>query len=139
MTHQQAVSVVSAPLEVVERALRDVARWPDFLLGLEKVTETSFERYLFVVRDGNGSREAEVAVTAHPRDHRVVWRALTGPRFDGEVRLSPVDAGHTRVSLSLTADPAGFLAGLIEMVRTTHTTTAMLDLHRLEAVVTHPG
>lgn len=136
MTHQQAVSVIPAPLEVVERRVRDVASWPEFLLGLEAVTETSFGRYRFLVQDGASTREVDVAVVAHPGEHRVVWHSLGGgARFDGEVRMKPVDAGHTRVSISRTADPAGFLSGLAEFVRS-RTTTAVLDLQRLERVVT---
>jgi uncharacterized membrane protein len=135
MTHQQAVSVVAAPLDVVERQLRDVAQWPGFLLGLEKVTEKSFERYTFVVKDGTSTRDVDVAVVAHPGEHRMIWHALKGPRFDGEVRLTAVDAKHTKVSLSLTAEPQGFLAGLSDFVRSS-SSTATLDLQRLEGLVT---
>jgi uncharacterized membrane protein len=138
MTHQQAVSVVGAPLDVVESRLRDVGHWPEFLLGLERVTETSFGRYTFAVKDGSRIRDVDVAVVAHPREHRIVWHALAGPRFDGEIRLSTVDARHTKVSLSLTAEPAGFLAGLSEMVSGSGSashSTATLDLQRLERLL----
>ena len=134
MTHQQAVSVIPASLESVERRLRNVGDWPSFLLGLERVTETSFGRYVFTVKDGAKSRDVKVAVVAHPGEHRLLWHALEGARFDGEVRLTAVDPHHTRVSLSLTAEPAGFLAGLSDFVRSS-STTAMLDLQRLEAMV----
>lgn len=138
MTHQQAVSVVPVPLETVERRLRDVGGWPQFLLGLERVVETSFGRYTFTVADGSKTRDIGVAVTAHPGEHRIVWHALTGPRYDGEVRLTAVDAHHTRVALSLTAEPAGFLAGLSDFVRS-GSSTAVLDLQRLEAMVVRSG
>lgn len=134
MTHQQAVSVLPAPLETVERRLRHVGDWPEFLLGLERAVETSFGRYTFTVKDGHKERDVNVAVVAHPGEHRIVWHALTGPRFDGEVRLTAIDANHTRVSLSLTADPAGFLAQLSDFVRSP-ATAATLDLQRLEAMV----
>jgi uncharacterized membrane protein len=136
MTHQQAVSVVAAPLDAVERRLRDVGHWPQFLLGLEEVAETSFGRYTFLLRDRSSVREVEVAVVAHPGEHRIVWHALAGPRFDGEVRLAAVDARHTRVSLTLTAEPAGFLASLGDLAHMGHHSTAVLDLQRLEALVT---
>jgi uncharacterized membrane protein len=135
MTHQQAVSVVPAPLEVVERRLRDVGGWSQFLVGVERVVGTSFGRYTFTVKDGTKTRAVEVAVVAHPGEHRIVWHALAGPRFDGEVRLTPIDARHTRVSLSLVADPAGFLAALSDFIRSPQT-AAVLDLQRLEAMVT---
>lgn len=138
MTHQRAVSVVTAPLETIERRLRDVGSWPQFLLGLESVTETSFNRYRFVVKDAAKTREVDVAVVVHPGEHRIVWHSLGGARFNGEIRLTALDARHTRVSLALTADPAGFLAGLSEFIRSQ--TTAMLNLQRLERMVagSHP-
>ena len=136
MTHQQAFSVVAAPLETVERTVRDVGHWPQFLLGLAEVAETSFGRYTFIIRDRVSVREAEVAVVAHPRDHRIVWRARAGPRFDGEIRLFPVDGSHTRGSLSLVADPTGFLGSLSELAHLQRQSTALLDLQRLESVVT---
>jgi uncharacterized membrane protein len=138
MTHQQAESVIAAPLAAVERQVRDVASWPGFLLGLEKVTEHSFERYQFVVKDGNGTREVDVAVVAHPGEHRLIWHALNGPRFEGEVRLRAVDIKHTRVVLSLTAEPKGFLAGLGDLVHSKGS-AATLDLQRLDRLVTSPG
>jgi uncharacterized membrane protein len=134
MTHQQAVSVVPASLESVERRLRAVGDWPEFLLGLERVAETSFGRYTFTVKEGTKERDVEVAVVAHPGEHRIVWHALAGPRFDGEVRLTAIDAHHTRVTLSLTAEPAGFLSALSDFVRSP-ATTATLDLQRLETMV----
>jgi uncharacterized membrane protein len=134
MTHQQAVSVVPAPLGIVERTLRDVGDWPQFLLGVERVVATSFGRYTFTVKDGNATRNVDVAVVAHPGEHRMVWHALAGPRFDGEVRLTAVDDRHTRVTLSLTADPAGFLSALSDFIRSPET-TASLDLARLETMV----
>jgi len=42
------------------------------------------------------------------------------------------------VSLSRTADPAGFLASLADLARMGHDDTAALDLQRLEAVLTGP-
>jgi uncharacterized membrane protein len=137
MTHQQAVSVVAVPLDAVERRLRDVGEWPEFLLGLERVGEISFGRYTFTVKDGPRTRELDVAVVAHPREHRIVWHALHAPRFDGEIRLTAVDDRHTKVSLSLTAEPAGFLAGLSEMLSHSDS-TATLDLQRLEQMLSAP-
>jgi len=138
MTHQKAESVIAAPLDAVERQLRDVGSWPKFLVGLEKVTEHSFERYQFVVTDDDGTRELDVAVVAHPGEHRMLWHALSGPKFEGDVRLHVVDAKHTRVVLSLTAEPKGFLAGLGDLVHAKGSAAAV-DLQRLDALVTGAG
>jgi len=136
MTHQNAVSVVAAPLDAVERVVRDVEHWPRIILGLEQVVETSYCRFTFSLRDRSSVRQVDVAAVAHPSEHRLVWHALAGPRFDGEIRLTAVDNGHTRVSLSITADPAGFLASVADLAHLGHDSAAVLDLQRLEAVVT---
>jgi uncharacterized membrane protein len=136
MTHQNTVSMVAAPVDVVERQLRDVPSWPQFMVGVSQVRQTSFGRYVFDLSDGVKTRSAQIAVTAHPREHRIVWHALAGPRFSGEFRLSAVDSGHTRVALTLTVDPSGFLSGLTDFISTKDaTSTATRDLQQLEAMV----
>ena len=131
---REAVTVVPASLEAVEKALRDVSRWPEFLVGLERADQTSYGRYTFTVRDRVGAREVEVVVGVDSRDHRMSWHALAGSRFAGQIRLAEVDASHTRVHLSLTEDPAGFLSGLGELARLGGPAPAH-DLRRLERMV----
>lgn len=135
MTHQEASSVVSLPEEEVYARLAEVEDWPRFLLGVKAVRRTAHERYVFTVADGSRSRDVEVAVRLHPAEARITWQALSGPRFDGELRVADAELlGHTRVMLSITAEPAGFLAGLAEMAGAS-SPAAVLDLQRLEAVL----
>jgi uncharacterized membrane protein len=135
MTHQQASAVLNAPLAVVEACLREVTAWPRFLVGLEEVTATTYQRYRFKIKEGKRFREVDVAVQAHPREHRFSWRALSGPRFEGEVRLAPSDERCTRAQLSVTAEPAGFLAGFSEMLGRSDS-TAEVCLQQLDTLVT---
>ena len=138
LTHQEASAVVSMSLRTVDKRLRNVEDWSHFLVDVEEVTATSYERYVFRVREGRQLREVAMAVVNHPREHRFTWRALTGPRYDGELRLQSVDERHTRLTLSLTTQPAGFLAGLTEMLGSTGS-TAVVDLQRLESHLTDAG
>jgi uncharacterized membrane protein len=133
MAHQEATSVVPFPIDLVMERLRDVESWPRFLEGLEQATKTAHNRYLLLVRSGSTTREVNAAVTEHPREHRFSWKSLGGgPSYDGELRLHVVDEQHTRVTLRFTAEPAGFRAGLAEMVGTSSNDTAEIDLRRLE-------
>lgn len=135
MTHQDATSVVTLPVEQVYAGLSDVEAWPKFLLGVAAVRRTAHERYVFTVADAaSRTRDVEVAVGHHPAEHRIAWHALSGAKFDGEIRMSPVGEGHTRVHLQLVAEPAGFLAGVAEMVGAT-VPAAMLDLQRMETLL----
>lgn len=131
MTHQEASAVVSLPVAEVDTRLREISSWPRFVVGLEDVVKTAHERYTFSVRDGDGLREVPVFAIPHPREHRVSWKALSGPAFDGEFRLRPENERQTRITLTMTAEPAGFLSGLSDMVQS-RSSTAELVLHRLE-------
>jgi uncharacterized membrane protein len=132
MTHQEASAVVAVPIDTVEERLRDVTSWPAFVTGVEAVEALGYQRYRLTVRGVNGVRQIDTAVVDHPKEHRVTWHSLEGAHFDGEYRLSAVDDGHTKVHLSLVAEPAGLLAGLSEMLGTSHS-TATVNLQRLEA------
>jgi uncharacterized membrane protein len=135
MAQQEASTIVPVPLATVEARLRQVERWPEFLIGLQHAAKTGPDRYRFTLNDGARPREVDVAVVRHARDHRTLWRSLSGPSCRGEWRLTPVDAAHTRVQLTLAVDPAGFFQGLAEMLGTSKDTAAC-DLQQLEAFLT---
>ncbi len=131
MSHQEATSVVPQPLAAVEERLREVESWPMFIEGLKLVTKTAHQRYRMVVTSGRTTREVNTAVIAHPREHRFTWKAVAGPRYEGEIRLSAVDEHHTRVRLSFTSDPVGFVSGISELFGSSND-AAQVDLARLE-------
>jgi hypothetical protein len=135
VARQQATSVVAVPLDEVEVRLREVTRWPEFLIGLETAEQTGFERYRFTVTEGGRRRVIPVCVVPHPAEHRISWKALEGPRYIGDLRLHAVDDRHTKVELTMIVDPAGFAAGFREIVGDRHQ-TVVLDLQRLDAFVT---
>jgi uncharacterized membrane protein len=137
MTHQEATAVVNLPVTEVEARLREISSWPRFIVGLDDVVKTAHERYTFVVRDSGGSRDVPVCAIPHPREHRISWKALVGPAFDGEFRLHPENERQTSIAVTLVAEPAGFLSGLSDMLRS-RSTTAELVLQRLEEFLHAP-
>jgi uncharacterized membrane protein len=134
MTHQDASHVINLPLELIETALRDVDRWPRFVVGVQSVEKTSFERYVFRIEEDGQLREVPVAVVAHPAEHRITWRVQSGPAFDGEFRLTSVEERRTLAQLIMTAEPTGFLAALSDMFGG-HASMAELTLQRLDTEV----
>jgi uncharacterized membrane protein len=137
MTHQEATAVVNLPVAEVEARLREISSWPRFVVGLEDVVKTAHERYTFVVRETGGTRDVPVCAIPHPREHRISWKALAGPAFDGEFRLHPENERQTGITVTLVAEPAGFLAGLSDMIRAS-SSTAELVLQRLEEYLHAP-
>jgi hypothetical protein len=139
MTHQEASAVVSLPVSAVDMGLREISSWPLFMVGLQDVVKVAHARYVFVVRDGDSIREVPVCAVWHPREHRVSWKALSGPAFDGEFRLHRENERRTRITVSLVAEPAGLLAGLSDMVHPHAASTAQLILQKLEAHLRPPA
>jgi uncharacterized membrane protein len=135
MMRQHATTTVAAPLAEVQARLSDVTSWPAFLYGLESVEPAGHERYRFTLATGKRSRTVLVCVQTHHADHRVSWRQLEGPRYLGELRLREVDAGHTAVELTMTADPVTMSEGFRELLGERHP-EAELDLQRLDSFVT---
>ena len=132
MTHQVASAVVTVPLESLQQALRNVEDWTSFIDGVTRITKRAHERYVFELGDGVRTREVPAVVRHNQRDHCFTWHATSGPRFDGCLRLLALDELRTRVTLDLTAHPAGFMACLTDMVAHDRA-EAVLDIQRLQA------
>jgi uncharacterized membrane protein len=138
MTHQEATAVVNLPVAEVDARLREIGSWPRFVVGLQDVVKTAHERYTFVVHDSGGTRDIPVYAIAHPREHRISWKALAGPAFDGEFRLQPVNERQTRITLTLVADPPGFLARLGDLIQSS-SSTAELVLQKADEFLHTPA
>jgi len=111
MRQQQATTIVPLPLATVEKRLRDVESWSEFLEGVASIRYTSHERYVFTLADGRDRREIKMVVKLRYQDHCFVWHGIAGPTVRGSLKLSPVDDKHTSVTLVVAAcrptfDPA---------------------------------
>ena len=105
--------------------------WACVVLGLKRVARTGHERYLFTIGEDGRERDVPVVAKVLYREQCMVWRATAGPAFSGTLRLVDVGGGRTRVTLSVTEYPTGFVAGLSDMF-TPAKEHAVLDLQRLE-------
>jgi len=122
---------VSLPLDEVQKRLRDVESWSEFLRGIESVRRTSHERYAFQLADGRDHRELRVVVRLRCRDHCFVWHELSGPAWRGWLKLSWVADSRTMITLALESAPVDLLSGMAEWLMPM-TSTAVLDLQLLE-------
>ena len=132
MTRQEASAVVTVPLESLQQALRNVEEWTSFIAGVTKITKRAHERYVFELSEGAEVREVPTVVRHNQRDHCFTWRAFSGPRFEGSLRLTPLDGSRTRVTLDITAHPAGFMACWTDLVAHNRS-QAVIDVQRLQS------
>ncbi len=82
-----------------------------------------------------------MVVRRYPRSHCFTWHVLAGAPFDGQLRLSPVSGGWTRIDVTATAWPERFIDCLSEMLHLS-ATDHVIDLVGLQAHLeprdTHP-
>jgi hypothetical protein len=100
-----ATAVVSQPLPVVEAMIRDVSSWSSLFGEVEDVTRLARDRYLVQLRRGRRIRPAVVGVRRNSPDHRIAWRALSGPNWSGELHLVALTGRRTAVHLILDRTP----------------------------------
>ena len=132
MTHQVASAVVSVPLETLQQGLRNVEDWTSFIVGVRNITKRAHERYVFELVDGSSTREVPTVVRHNHKDHCFSWHAVSGPRFEGTLKLTAIDSHRTRLTLDLTAHPHGFMASVTDMVAHNRSQAA-LDIQRLQS------
>lgn len=114
-THAASVLVTTSPAEV-ERRLRDVEAWSRFLIDVGQITKIGHERYDFEIVTHKHVRQSRIAVRWHPQQSSFVWTSLKGPCFEGWIRLVEDEGGWTRVNLSVTCWPEGFVANVADLV-----------------------
>jgi len=131
MRQQQATTVVPLPLAVVEKYLRDIESWSEFLQDVDAIKFTSHERYLFTLNDGYSRREIKMVVKLRYQDHCFAWHEISGPAVRGTVKLAPVDDRHTVVTLVEASMPASLRSGMAEMVMP-NGSAAMINVRLLE-------
>jgi len=131
MRQQQATTVVPLPLATVEKRLRDVESWSEFLRGVGSIRFTSHERYLFTLADGRDQREIKMVVKLRYQDHCFVWHGIAGPTVRGSMKLTPVDDRHTAITLVVASMPTDMRSGVAEMMMP-NSSTAMCDVRLLE-------
>jgi hypothetical protein len=132
MTHQEASTVLTVPLETLQAALRNVEDWTAFIVGVSKITKRAHERYVFELGEDDRTREVPTVVRLNHRDHCFTWHAVSGPRFEGCLRLAALDGHRTRVTLEITEHPHGFMGNLTDLVAHDRRHAA-LDIQRLQS------
>ena len=131
MRQQQATTVVPLPLATVEKQLRHVESWSEFLQDIESIRFTSHERYLFTLNDGYGRRDIKMVVKLRYQDHCFTWHEIGAPPVRGSLKLVAVDDRHTAVTLVEASMPASMRSGMAEMVMP-NGSAAMVDVRLLE-------
>jgi uncharacterized membrane protein len=83
--------------------------FPEFMDGVEEITQVTETRVHWKTRIAGVSREFDTEITEQLPDERVAWKSVEGVDQAGVVTFHRIDDGTTRIMLQLDFDPDGIL------------------------------
>ncbi len=103
--HQKSI-VVDRPVTTVYNQWTQFEEFPQFMEGVEQVTQLDDRRLHWVAEIAGTRREWDAEIVDQEPDRRIAWRSLDGTPNGGVVTFQPEGNG-TRVSLDLNVEPQG--------------------------------
>jgi uncharacterized membrane protein len=98
---------IDLPISTVYNQWTQFEDFPQFMDGVESVTQLDDTR-LHWVADIAGTREEwDAEIVDQEPDRRIAWRAITGTKNDGVVTFEPLGPEATRVTLDIDVEPQG--------------------------------
>ena len=109
MTTAQSTIDVNVPLSTAYNQWTQLESFPEFMTGVESVTQKGDELTHWVTSIGGVHREFDAHITDQVPDDHMAWHSVGDLKQGGRVSFEAVDADTTRVSLALDWDPQGFV------------------------------
>jgi len=101
--------VVDVPVSTAYNQWTQFEDFPQFMGGVQQVTQTTDRRLHWVAEIGGVKREWDAEVLEQVPDQKVAWAATEGSTNAGAVYFEPVGASQTSVRLHLEYEPEGLV------------------------------
>ncbi|MDX2642783.1 SRPBCC family protein [Streptomyces sp. NBC_00510] len=99
---------VDVPLHTAYNQWTQFEEFPNFMEGVEQVTQVDDRHNHWVTNVAGARREFDTEIIDQLPDERVAWRTVTGDvRQRGVVTFQELDASHTRVNLAMELQTSG--------------------------------
>jgi uncharacterized membrane protein len=102
---------VDVPVRVAYDQWTQFESFPEFLGGVESVTQLNDTMTHWVVSIGGVEREFDAEIGDQVPDDHVTWRSIGEVTHRGRVEFTPKGADSTRVDLEIEWKPEGFVEG----------------------------
>ena len=97
---------VEVPVSVAYGQWTQFEEFPQFMEGVEQVTQIDDSHVRWVAEIGGERREWDAEIVEQQPDRVIAWRSTDGTPNAGRVEFRPIDEG-TRVSVRMEHDPEG--------------------------------
>ncbi|MFF7209083.1 SRPBCC family protein [Streptomyces sp. NPDC008238] len=99
---------VDVPLHTAYNQWTQFEEFPNFMEGVEQVTQVDDRHNHWVMNVAGARREFDTEIVDQLPDERVAWRTVTGDvRQRGVVTFLELDPSHTRVNLAMEVETSG--------------------------------
>ncbi|MFA4841394.1 MAG: SRPBCC family protein [Agrococcus sp.] len=100
---------VNAPISAVYALWTRFEDFPQFMGGVESITQQTDDRLHWVVSIAGVEREFDAEITEQHQDERVAWRSIDGETHAGVVTFHRIDDDTTRVNVQIDWKPQGIV------------------------------
>jgi uncharacterized membrane protein len=99
---------VDVPLHTAYNQWTQFENFPNFMEGVEEVTQLDDRHNHWTMKVGGVRREFDTEIVDQLPDERITWRTTSGDTNQkGTVRFERLDDTHTKVELVMDVEPSG--------------------------------
>ena len=99
MEHVEETVEVAVPVRTAYNQWTQFESFPQFMSGVESVTQLTDTTNHWVTKVGGVQREFDTEIVDQEPDDRIAWRSTDGKSHAGIIRFTPLDANHTKVKV----------------------------------------
>jgi uncharacterized membrane protein len=107
MSATQKSIEIDLPVSTVYNQWTQFEEFPQFMEGVERVTQLDDKRLRWVAEIAGTREEWDAEIVDQEPDRRISWRSTSGITNNGVVAFQPIGPGTTRVTLDLDVEPEG--------------------------------
>jgi uncharacterized membrane protein len=96
---------VDVPLRTAYDQWTQFETFPQFMEGVEQVTQVDDTTLTWRARIAGITREWEAKISEQTPDERIAWSSIDGAMNAGTVSFHPIDERRCRITLQLDVDP----------------------------------
>ena len=100
---------VDVPVSTAYNQWTQFEEFPQFMDGVESVTQLDDRRLHWVAEIAGTRREWDAEIVDQQPDQRIAWRSIDGTGNAGIVTFRPIGQAKTEVSLELDVEPEGLV------------------------------
>ena len=138
MTDMTQTIDVDVPVDVAYNQWTQFESFPEFMDGVDEVTQKSDTLTHWKISIGGVKREFDAKITEQQPDQRIAWTSVDGADHAGVVTFHKLEDAKTRVTLQLETKPEGVVEKVGDAVGLTNV-NAKGDLKRFKQFIESRG